>query len=73
MQTAGMIWLAGKMVSRHELLAGLAVARGAADGTVEWTEKCDDGDGEGGGENETADEDDVHGGEKGEETSGRND
>lgn len=69
-QTAGMTWFAGKMVSRHELLAGLAVARGAAYGTVEWTEKCGDGDGEdgeGGGESETADVDDVDGREKGEE------
>jgi hypothetical protein len=67
LQTAGAIWFAGQVVSRHEWLAGRAVARGAADGTVEWTEKRGDGDAEGGGESETADEDDVDGRETGEE------
>jgi hypothetical protein len=54
-----MVWFAGEMISRCAFLARLRVARSAADGTVEWTEKCGNGEGKNGGENETEDEDEV--------------
>lgn len=59
------VWFAGEMISHGALLARLRVARSAADGTVEWTEKCSNGEGKNGGENETEDEDEVVEGHQG--------